>query len=225
MEPPLPALTLAFSLVGTSRRADRQSDHWSRCKGLAAVSIPLATSVRVLLAVVVFLAPIFCGAATSWAETSSRSWIETLERSFGPGWLQAIIALPTGGYALAGRRGPQPKSDAKAIPKASVIRLDERGEVAWETTVDGRRLDLFGGLSLTPGGQLVLTGFGDNGTDWVLAINPSGLSASQVLRKMWRGFSAVTACPVGRAYGSHGVPGQQLGPSWLPINSVQNLVR
>ena len=137
------------------------------------------TTARIAVVVAVVLAQVVCGAATLWAETSSPSLTVSLERSFGPGWLQAIVVLPAGGYAVAGRRGPLAKGNFKVDLKASVIRLDERGDIVWERTLVGKRPILIGGLSLMPSGQFALVGVTGEGDDWVLTLDPSGKVLSE----------------------------------------------
>jgi len=138
--------------------------------------ITSSISASVAIVAAAALSPIVCG--TAWAQTEPPPLTVSMERSFGPGWLQGIVALPGGGYTVAGRMGP-PAKDPKADLKASVIRLDEKGDVVWETAVEGKRLDLIGGLSLTPSGQLVLVGFAGNGADWALTLDPSGKIQSE----------------------------------------------
>lgn len=125
--------------------------------------------------VTAILALIGCGAATSAAETLSPSLTVSVERSFGPGWLQAIVALPAGGFAVAGRRGPLEQGKLGA----SVIRLDDKGDIIWERTLVGKRPVPIGGLSLMPSGQLALLGFTGEGDDWVLTLDASGKSFSE----------------------------------------------
>jgi len=135
------------------------------------------TAVRAFLVVATVFAQ--CVHPAAWAQPSQGQLTVSLERSLGPGWLQTIVALPQGGYAVAGRMGQAGKWDPKAIPKASVIRLDERGSVVWEASFEGKRLALFGGLSLTPARELVLTGFRGDGADWALTLDPSGKVLSE----------------------------------------------
>jgi len=140
---------------------------------------PWTASAGVACVAAIVAAPAGYGAATSWAQAPTPPLTVSVERSFGPGWLQAIVALPGGGYAVAGRRGLPAKGDPKADLKASVIRLDEKGDTVWETIIEGKRLDLVGGLSLTPTGQLLLIGFAGNGADWAMTLDPSGKIQSE----------------------------------------------
>jgi hypothetical protein len=126
------------------------------------------------------LAQIGCGPAPSRAQDAPSSLAVRLERSFGPGWLQSIVALPGGGLAVAGRRGlPAKGSSLERNRKASVIRLDDKGDIVWEAVFEGRQHYLFGGLSLTPGGELVLLGIRGDGADWALTLDPDGKVKSE----------------------------------------------
>lgn len=126
------------------------------------------------------LAQIGCGLAPSWAQDAPTSLIVSLERTFGPGWLQSIVALPGGGLAVAGRRGLPPKGSLESHRNASVMRLNEKGDIVWEAVIEGRKHHLFGGLSLTPGGELVLLGFRGDGADWALTLDPAGKVKSEM---------------------------------------------
>jgi hypothetical protein len=121
----------------------------------------------------VAIAEIGCGAAPSWAQTFSTQLSVSLDRSYGPGWLQSIVALPGGGYAVAGHRSHQ------AEEKASVIRLDEKGDILWERAVEGKTIVPTGRLSLMPSGQLVLKGLADNGDDWAWTLDLHGKTLSE----------------------------------------------
>jgi hypothetical protein len=155
-------LAPASSLTGSMQQNDRPT-----------------TSLRVLLVMATVFAQSIHPTASTWAQPPQGQLTVSLERSLGPGWLQAIVALPQGGYAVAGRRGPPGKWDPQATPKASVIRLNEKGSIVWEASFEGKRLALFEGLSLTPAGELVLTGFRGDGADWALSLDPSGKVLSE----------------------------------------------
>jgi hypothetical protein len=119
------------------------------------------------------LAQIIWLAAPSRAQDAGSRFVVSLERSYGPGWLQSIVALPGGGYAVAGRRGLQAKGRQEQH-RGSVIRLDERGGIVWETLVEGKRLYPLGGLSLTPGGELVWLGIRGDGADLGVTLDAGG---------------------------------------------------
>src|SRR5512145_992456 len=125
------------------------------------------------------LAQIGCGPAPSWAQDVPTSLIVSLERTFGPGWLQSIVVLPGGDLAVAGRSGLPPKGGLERHRKASVIRLDGKGDIVWETVTEDRQHNLFGGLSLTPDGELVLLGVRGDGADWALTLDLAGKVTSE----------------------------------------------
>jgi hypothetical protein len=77
------------------------------------------------------------------------------------------------------RCGLPAKGSLERDLKASVIRLDEKGDIVWEAIVEGKRLYLFGGLSLTPRGELVLLGIRGGGADWALTLDASGKVKSE----------------------------------------------
>jgi hypothetical protein len=129
--------------------------------------------------VMAMLAQIGCGPAPSWAQDAPTSLSVGMERTFGPGWLQSIVVLPGGDLAVAGRRGLPPKGGLERHRKASVIRLDGKGDIVWETVIEDRRHNLFGGLSLTPDGKLVLLGVRGDGADWALTLDPGGKVTSE----------------------------------------------
>ena len=100
-----------------------------------------SATIRPAVVAAVLLAQTLWGAVPSRAQDAPAPFVVSLERSFGPGWLQSIVALPGGGYAVAGRWEPD--------RGGSVIRLDEKGGIVWATTVEGKQLYPFGGLLLT----------------------------------------------------------------------------
>src|SRR5262245_14786043 len=96
-------------------------------------------STRRAIAVAMLLVQIGCGSGPSWAQESPSSLVVQLQRTFGPGWLQSIVALPGGGLAVAGRRGLPAKGSLEHQRKASVMRLDDKGDIVWEAVVEGRQ--------------------------------------------------------------------------------------
>ena len=80
-------------------------------------------------------------------------------RALGPGWFDSVIALPDGGFALAGREFETVGPGQARTRGALVVRLDRKGDVVWRKSFGSPAAPRWA-MSITalPGGHFDVAG-------------------------------------------------------------------